>query len=188
MRERAGEIGGTLAIVDERAGGGTDGRSGRAHGAASTIGHDVDAPGSASSASTIIASCAKASRCIIGRQPDMEVVGDRPRPAKRPSTLFRRHRPDVTLMDLQLRRDERRRSHPRDPRASDPTARIVVLTMYQGDEDIYRALEAGAATYLLKDTLSDDLVRVVREVHAGGHPMRAGCRGAARRARRRSRR
>ena len=39
--------------------------------------------------------------------------------------------------------------------------------MYQGDEDIYRALEAGAATYLLKDTLSDDLIRVVREVHAG---------------------
>ena len=43
--------------------------------------------------------------------------------------------------------------------------------MYQGDEDIHRALSAGAATYLLKDALSDDLIRVVREVHAGGHPM-----------------
>ena len=43
--------------------------------------------------------------------------------------------------------------------------------MYQGDEDIHQALAAGAATYLLKDTLSDDLIRVVREVHAGGQPI-----------------
>jgi two-component system NarL family response regulator len=56
-------------------------------------------------------------------------------------------------------------------RARDPQARIVVLTMYDGDEDIHRALEVGATTYLLKDSLSDDLIRVVREVHAGGRPM-----------------
>jgi len=43
--------------------------------------------------------------------------------------------------------------------------------MFQGDEDIFRALQAGAATYLLKDTLSDDLIRVIREVHAGQHPV-----------------
>jgi DNA-binding NarL/FixJ family response regulator len=43
--------------------------------------------------------------------------------------------------------------------------------MYQGDEDIYRALEAGAATYLLKDTLSDDLVHVIRQVHEGEFPV-----------------
>ena len=52
-------------------------------------------------------------------------------------------------------------------KAEAPDARIVVLTMYSGDEDIYRALQAGAVTYLLKDTLSDDLIRVVREVHSG---------------------
>jgi DNA-binding NarL/FixJ family response regulator len=46
-------------------------------------------------------------------------------------------------------------------------ARIVVLTMYHGDEDIHRAIEAGAMGYLLKDTLPDDLIRVIREVHAG---------------------
>jgi two-component system NarL family response regulator len=57
-------------------------------------------------------------------------------------------------------------------RREHPDARIVVLTMYQGDEDIFRALEAGATTYLLKDTLPDDLTRVVREVHAGMHPVR----------------
>jgi two-component system NarL family response regulator len=50
-----------------------------------------------------------------------------------------------------------------------PRACIVVLTMYQGDEDIYRALDAGAATYLLKDTLSTDLIRVVREVRSGDY-------------------
>ena len=48
----------------------------------------------------------------------------------------------------------------------------IVLTMYEGDEDIYRAMQAGAATYLLKDALADDLVRTVREVYAGEHPMR----------------
>ncbi len=46
-------------------------------------------------------------------------------------------------------------------------ARIIVLTMYNGDEDIHRAIDAGAATYLLKDTLADDLPRIVRDVHAG---------------------
>ena len=47
-------------------------------------------------------------------------------------------------------------------RREHPEARIVVLTMYEGDEDIFRAHEAGATTYLLKDTLSSDLIRVVR--------------------------
>ena len=49
-----------------------------------------------------------------------------------------------------------------------------MLTMYDGDEDVYRALEAGAATYLLKDMLSDDLVNIIREVCAGGRPLAAG--------------
>ena len=48
-----------------------------------------------------------------------------------------------------------------------PDARIVVLTMYHGDEDIFRAVAAGAMGYLLKDTLPDDLIRVIRDVHAG---------------------
>jgi two-component system NarL family response regulator len=52
-------------------------------------------------------------------------------------------------------------------RDRDAGARIIVLTMYKGDEDIYRAMAAGASTYLLKDTLADDLPRIVREVHAG---------------------
>jgi DNA-binding NarL/FixJ family response regulator len=48
---------------------------------------------------------------------------------------------------------------------------VIVLTMYGGDEDIHRALAAGAATYLLKDTLADDLPRIIRDVHQGGRPI-----------------
>jgi DNA-binding NarL/FixJ family response regulator len=108
-------------------------------------------------------------KLIIDRQPDMEVVacattGEESIP------LFRRFRPDLTLMDLQLASMSGLDAI-RAIRGEDAEARIIVLTMYQGDEDIYRALEAGAATYLLKDTLSDDLIRVMREVHAGKHPI-----------------
>jgi DNA-binding NarL/FixJ family response regulator len=106
---------------------------------------------------------------IIARQPDMQVAASAAS-GEEAIELFRRHRPDVTLMDLQLGAMSGvdairiiRREH--------PDARIVVLTMFQGDEDIFRALQAGAATYLLKDTLSDDLIRVIREVHAGKQPV-----------------
>ena len=107
---------------------------------------------------------------IIDREPDMQVVASAAT-GEEAVVLFKRDRPDVTLMDLQL------------PvmsgldaikaiRLDDADARIIVLTMYQGDEDIHRALSAGAATYLLKDTLSDDLIRFVREVHTGRRPIR----------------
>jgi DNA-binding NarL/FixJ family response regulator len=107
---------------------------------------------------------------IIARQPDMQVAASAAS-GEESIEMFRRYRPDVTLMDLQLGAMSGvdairviRREH--------PDARIVVLTMFQGDEDIFRALQAGAATYLLKDTLSDDLIRVIREVHAGKQPVR----------------
>ena len=106
---------------------------------------------------------------IIGRQPDMKVVGSAAT-GEEAIELFQRHHPSVTLMDLQLGRMSGVETI-RAIRRLDKNARIVVLTMYQGDEDIYRAVEAGAATYLLKDMLSDDLIRVVREVHAGERPV-----------------
>lgn len=105
---------------------------------------------------------------IIGRQPDMEVVGT-VSSAQDAIASFKELRPDVTLMDLQLGEISGLDAI-RAIKAIEPAARIVVLTMYQGDEDIYRALQAGATTYLLKDTLSDDLVRVVRQIHLGEHP------------------
>jgi DNA-binding NarL/FixJ family response regulator len=105
---------------------------------------------------------------MISRQPDMEVVACAAT-GQESVALFHRCRPDVTLMDLQLGAMSgveaicAIRSHY-------PDARIVVLTMAQGDEDIHRALEAGAVTYLLKDTAFEDLVRIVRDVHAGKQP------------------
>jgi len=84
--------------------------------------------------------------------------------------LFRQHRPDITLMDLKM---------PvmggveaiRAIRSGCPSAKIIVLSTYQGDEDIFRALDAGATTYLLKDTLGKDLLRVIREVSRGERPI-----------------
>lgn len=79
---------------------------------------------------------------------------------------FRKHRPAVTLIDLRLPRlsgvDVIQRV-----RADDPHARFIVLTTYDGDEDIYRALKAGAKAYLLKGMTSDELVGAIRTVHAG---------------------
>jgi two-component system, NarL family, response regulator len=106
---------------------------------------------------------------IVNHQPDMVVVGSASS-GEEAVDLFMKLRPDVTLMDLQLGGMSGVEAI-RAIRKQAPSARIVVLTMYQGDEDIYRALQAGAATYILKDTLSDDLIRVVQEVHAGKHPV-----------------
>ena len=94
---------------------------------------------------------------------------------------FRRHRPDVTLMDLRLPGMDGLGAI-RAIRTVDPEARVIVLTMRDEEEVVFRAMQAGAASYLLKDTLSKDLVRVIREVHAGGSPLPAGV--AARLARR----
>jgi len=105
---------------------------------------------------------------IINRQPDMTVVG-MAASVDEAVSLFKSERPNVTLMDLRLGGGSGVQAI-RAIRKEDPAARIVVLTMYQGDEDIYQALEAGAKTYLLKDTLSDDLIRVIREVNAGRQP------------------
>src|SRR5688572_26324473 len=89
---------------------------------------------------------------IIDREPDMRVIAAAAS-GEEATQLFRQHRPDVTLMDLQLGVMGGVDAI-REIRCIDHQARIVVLTMYRGDEDIHRALEAGAATYLLKDMLS----------------------------------
>jgi DNA-binding NarL/FixJ family response regulator len=106
---------------------------------------------------------------IVSREPDMKVVGFAAT-GEEAVERWRLYRPDVTLMDLRLD-GMGGLDAIRAIRAEDPTARIVVLTMYQGDEDIHQALGAGAVTYLLKHALSDDLIQTVRDVHAGGHPI-----------------
>jgi two-component system NarL family response regulator len=106
---------------------------------------------------------------LIDRQGDMEVVGSATS-GERAVVMFHELRPDVTLMDLQLPTMSGIEAIRQICREA-PDARIVVLTMYHGDEDVCQALDAGAATYLLKDTLAEDLVRVIREVHDGERPI-----------------
>ena len=102
---------------------------------------------------------------IINGEPDMTVV-DAAATGGEAIARYRQHAPDITLMDLQLP-DMGGVDAIRAIRELDHDARIIVLTMYKGDEDIHRALGAGASTYLLKDAIADDLPRIVREVHAG---------------------
>jgi DNA-binding NarL/FixJ family response regulator len=79
---------------------------------------------------------------------------------------FRAHRPDITLMDLQMQE-----MNGLDAiiaiRGEFPEAKIVVLTTYQGDVQILRALKAGARGYLLKNTFHKELIETIRAVHAG---------------------
>jgi DNA-binding NarL/FixJ family response regulator len=106
---------------------------------------------------------------IIGRQSDMTVTGTAAN-GRQAVEAFLQNPPDVTLMDLQLPvlsgLDAIRRI-----RAADAHAKIIVLTTYHGDEDVHRALAAGAATYLLKESALDDLAEVVRAVHNGARPL-----------------
>jgi two-component system NarL family response regulator len=106
---------------------------------------------------------------IINQEPDMKMVGACAS-VDEAVELYKTVQPDVTLMDLRLGPASGVDAI-KAIRLVNPEARIIVLTMYEGDEDIYRAHQAGATTYLLKDTLSSDLVRVVRDVHAGHRPV-----------------
>jgi len=106
---------------------------------------------------------------MIDDESEMELVAAAPS-AEQAIELYRLHHPDVVLMDLQLPTMSGLEAI-RAIRHYDPNARIIVLTMYRGDEDIYRAIQAGARTYLLKDAIADELIKIVREVYAGGSPI-----------------
>jgi len=80
--------------------------------------------------------------------------------------LHRKHQPDVTLMDLRLPKMNGVEAIAK-IRSATPGARIIVLTTFDGDEDIYRALQAGAKGYLLKGMDLAELTEAIRTVHAG---------------------
>ncbi len=80
--------------------------------------------------------------------------------------LYRTHQPDITLMDLRLPKVNGVEAIAR-IRKDSPGARIIVLTTFDGDEDIYRALQAGARGYLLKGMEADELMAAIRAVYAG---------------------
>jgi DNA-binding NarL/FixJ family response regulator len=102
---------------------------------------------------------------LIDTQSDMQLIGEASN-GREALEQFRNHRPDITLMDLQM------------PEMSGidaisairgefPDARIIVLTTYAGDFQISRALKAGARGYLLKGMLRQELLETIRAVHAG---------------------
>lgn len=102
---------------------------------------------------------------IINQQRDMRIVGEAGN-GRHVVELWRLHQPDVTLMDLRMPELDGV-SAIYEIRAIDPNARIIVLTTYDGDEDIYRGMRAGAKSYLLKDVQREELFQCIREVHAG---------------------
>ena len=102
---------------------------------------------------------------ILSNEADMELVAEADN-GRDAVDLFRKHRPDVTLMDLRM------------PvldgiaavkliREEFPDARIIALTSFDGDQDVYRALEAGVRGYLLKETVHAEILNAVRSVHSG---------------------
>jgi two-component system NarL family response regulator len=106
---------------------------------------------------------------IINSQPDMLTVAEADN-GLQAVELFQQHQPDVTLMDLRL------------PglngieaisaiMSKHPNARIIVLSTFGGNEDIFKALKAGARAYFLKDIKGQNLVNAIRAVHAGQRPI-----------------
>jgi DNA-binding NarL/FixJ family response regulator len=102
---------------------------------------------------------------LVGTQPDMTLVAEASN-GREAIQQFRTHRPDVTLMDLQMPE-----MNGFDAivaiRGEFPDAKIIVLTTYKGDVQILRSLKAGAQGYLLKNTFHKELVETIRAVHAG---------------------
>ena len=102
---------------------------------------------------------------LIGHQTDMQLVAEASN-GREALELFRKHRPDVTLMDLQMP-EMSGIDAMSSIRGEFPDARIIVLTTYAGDVQISRALKAGARAYLLKGSLRKELLETIRAVHAG---------------------
>jgi DNA-binding NarL/FixJ family response regulator len=104
-------------------------------------------------------------RALITSQPDMTVVaesGD----GRNGVEMFLLHHPDIVLMDLRLPGMSGVEAI-LEMRTQNPEARIIVNTTYDADEDIYRAIQSGAKSYLLKDMPKEQIFSIIREVHAG---------------------
>jgi two-component system NarL family response regulator len=102
---------------------------------------------------------------IIGRQTDMTVVGEAAT-GREAVDLWRKRRPDVVLLDLRMPSLDGVQAM-EEIRNIDASARIIVLTTFDTDSDIARAITAGAKGYLLKDAQRDELLDCIRKVHAG---------------------
>ncbi len=102
---------------------------------------------------------------LISLEPDIDVVAQAAN-GQEAVELFDRLRPQVTLIDLNMPVMDGAATITQ-IRRLEPNAKVIVLTTFGGDEDIYRALQAGASGYLLKDVMPDVLLDTIRKVHAG---------------------
>jgi two-component system, NarL family, response regulator len=102
---------------------------------------------------------------IINRDPEMAVIAQA-EDGQQAIEYFREHQPDITLMDLRMPKMTGVEAI-RAICAEFKSARIIVLTTYDGDEDIYNGLHSGAQGYLLKDTKPNELLNAIRTVHRG---------------------
>lgn len=102
---------------------------------------------------------------VVGRETDMSVVGEAAN-GQQAVEQWRVLQPDVTLMDLNMPVMDGVVAI-KTIRAEFPRSRFIALTVYEGDEDIHSALQAGAQAYLLKNVLPSELVSTIRAVHAG---------------------
>jgi len=102
---------------------------------------------------------------ILANEPDMVLLGEAGN-GREAVELYRSRNPDVTLMDLRMPEMDGIEATIA-IRAIDPSAKIIALTSYDGDQEIYKALEAGVRGYLLKEMVHTEVVRAIRTVHAG---------------------
>ena len=102
---------------------------------------------------------------MINSQPGMTVIAEAASGTEA-LALYQQHRPDLVLMDLKMR-DMTGIDCTAQLRQLDPAARVIILTTYAGDENIYRALKAGARAYLLKDMGREEILSTLHRVHEG---------------------
>jgi DNA-binding NarL/FixJ family response regulator len=102
---------------------------------------------------------------ILANEADMELVGEANN-GREAVEMFKQFKPDVVLMDLRMPELDGT-SATRMIRQEVPEAKIIALTSYDGDQDIYRALEAGVRGYILKEMVHTEVVRAIRTVHSG---------------------
>jgi two-component system NarL family response regulator len=117
---------------------------------------------------------------LLGRRADLRVVAEAST-GDEAMALYRQHQPDVTLMDLRMPGIDGIQTIT-SLRAEFPRGRFIVLTTYDGDEDVFQAIRAGAQGYLLKGMSGEDLIEAIRAVHAGRRWFPAGLAEASARA------
>src|ERR1700751_115700 len=102
---------------------------------------------------------------LVKRKPDMVVAAEATN-GREAVDLWKQHRPDIGLLDLRMPELDGVGAI-KEIRELNPNAHIIVLTTFDGDEDIYRAIKSGAKGYLLKDTAREALMECFRKVHSG---------------------